>query len=70
MRDAGQREVRAITLVFAEFQETTEDEAPLAARTCQRYGARHIVRSVREQEFLEDLPAIFDAMDQPWIDRV
>jgi asparagine synthase (glutamine-hydrolysing) len=70
MRDAGQREIRAITLVFAEFQGTMEDEAPLAARTCQYYGARHIVRSVREQEFLHDLPAILEAMDQPSIDGV
>ena len=42
MRDAGQREIRAITLAFEEFRGTSEDEAPLAARVCERYGARHI----------------------------
>jgi asparagine synthase (glutamine-hydrolysing) len=70
MRDAGKKDIRAITLAFAEFQGTSEDEAPLAARVCEHYGARHIVRSVSEQEFRDDLPAILEAMDQPSIDGV
>ena len=70
MRDAGQREIRAITLAFEEFHGTSEDEAPLAARVCEHYGARHIVRSLCEREFVEDLPAILEAMDQPSIDGV
>jgi asparagine synthase (glutamine-hydrolysing) len=70
MRDAGQQEIRAITLAFDEFRGTEEDEAPLAAEVAKRYGARHIVRRVNEREFLEDLPAIFDAMDQPSIDGI
>ena len=70
MRDAGQQEIRAITLTFEEFNGTMEDEAPLAAQVAERYGAKHIVRRVSEQEFRRDLPAIFDAMDQPSIDGV
>jgi asparagine synthase (glutamine-hydrolysing) len=70
MRDAGQREIQAITLAFEEFRDTAEDEAPLAARVAERYGARHVVRYIREQEFRQDLPAIFEAMDQPSIDGV
>ncbi|MGA2459159.1 MAG: asparagine synthase C-terminal domain-containing protein, partial [Terriglobales bacterium] len=70
MRDAGQREIRAITLAFEEFRGTTEDEAPLAACVCEHYGAHHIVRRLSEQEFVEDLPAILEAMDQPSIDGV
>jgi asparagine synthase (glutamine-hydrolysing) len=70
MRDAGQREIRAITLAFDEFRGTEEDEAPLAANVAARYGARHIVRRVGEREFLDDLPAILKAMDQPSIDGV
>src|SRR6202167_2394752 len=70
MRDAGQREIRAITLAFEEFRGTSEDEAPLAARTCEFYGAHHIVRRLSKQEFFEDLPAILEAMDQPSIDGV
>ena len=70
MRDAGQREIRAITLAFEEFSGTAEDEAPLAARVAERYGANHIVRRVSEREFRDDLPAILEAMDQPSIDGV
>jgi asparagine synthase (glutamine-hydrolysing) len=70
MRDAGQAEIRAITLAFEEFRGTAEDEVPLAASVAKRYGARHIVRHVGEEEFRRDLPAILGAMDQPSIDGV
>lgn len=70
MRDAGQRKIRAITLAFEEFSGMEEDEAPLAARVAERYGAQHIVRRVSEGEFRDDLPAILEAMDQPSIDGV
>jgi asparagine synthase (glutamine-hydrolysing) len=70
MRDAGQRGVRAITLAFEEFRGTSEDEAPLAARVCDHYGAHHVVRHLSQQEFVKDLPAILEAMDQPSIDGV
>src|SRR5215469_15768264 len=70
MRDAGQRDIRAITLAFEEFRNTPEDEAPLAARVCEQYGAQHVVRQLRQSEFLEDLPLILEAMDQPSIDGV
>ncbi len=70
LADAGQHEIRAITLAFEEFRGTPEDEAPLAAQVCEQYGAHHIVRHLSEQEFFEDLPAILEAMDQPSIDGV
>ena len=70
MRDAGQREIRAITLAFEEFLGTSDDEAPLAARVSEHYGAQHIVRHLSEKEFVEDLPQILEAMDQPSIDGV
>ncbi len=70
MRDAGQSNARAITLAFEEFAGSQEDEAPLAARVARHYGASHTVRRVGKKEFDDDLPAIFDAMDQPSIDGV
>jgi asparagine synthase (glutamine-hydrolysing) len=70
MRDAGQQQIRAITLAFEEFLGTPEDEAPLAAEIAQLYGAEHIVRRVSEAEFRADLPLILAAMDQPSIDGV
>ena len=68
MRDAGQSQVQAITLQFEEFAGTPHDEAPLAAEIARQYGADHIVRTVTEREFRDDLPAFLDAMDQPSID--
>src|SRR5215469_12651603 len=52
MHDAGQRKIRAITLAFDEFQNTPEDEAPLAAHVCAQYGAQHVVRHLSQSEFL------------------
>lgn len=70
MRDAGQQNIRAVTLAFQEFRGTPEDEAPLAAEIARLYEAEHIVRHVSEAEFHDDLPAILAAMDQPSIDGV
>jgi asparagine synthase (glutamine-hydrolysing) len=70
VRDAGHADVRAITLGFEEFRGTANDEVPLAAQVARRYGARHVVRRIGEREFLNDLPAILEAMDQPSIDGV
>jgi asparagine synthase (glutamine-hydrolysing) len=69
MRDAGQQ-IRAITLAFDEFQGTEEDESVFAARVAERYAMPHSVRRVSEPEFVEDLPSILEAMDQPSIDGV
>jgi asparagine synthase (glutamine-hydrolysing) len=49
MREAGQRDIRAITLAFEEFRNTDEDEAPPAARVAALYGAQHIVRRVGQR---------------------
>jgi asparagine synthase (glutamine-hydrolysing) len=70
MCDAGQHDIRAITLAFEEFRGTAEDEAPLAGQVAERYRAKHIVRRVSETEFRDDLPTILEAMDQPSIDGV
>jgi len=68
MRDANNGETETITLRFEEFQDSADDEAPLAARVANAYGAKHTVRTVAEDEFRSDLPAIFAAMDQPTTD--
>lgn len=70
MRDAGQANIRTITLNFAEFSGTSENESPLAEQIARQYGAEHHVRTVNEVEFRADLPAILDAMDQPTIDGI
>jgi asparagine synthase (glutamine-hydrolysing) len=70
MRDVGQQDIQAVTLTYEEYQDQHEDEAPLAAMSATRYGSRHTVRVIREKEFLNDLPKIFLAMDQPTIDGI
>ena len=70
MAALGAQSVSAVTLAFAEFKGLAVDEAPLAAEVAQRYGARHIVRTVDRAEFERDLPAILDAMDLPTIDGI
>jgi asparagine synthase (glutamine-hydrolysing) len=70
MAELGGRDISAVTLSFAEFDGSANDEAPLAAEVAARYGARHIVRSVDRAEFERDLPAMLDAMDLPTIDGV
>lgn len=68
--DLGHDRIRALTLAFAEYEGTAEDETPLARRVAECYGARHVVRTVDEREFRADLPAILEAMDQPSIDGI
>jgi asparagine synthase (glutamine-hydrolysing) len=70
MRDAGHDDVHAITLTYEEFRDRHDDEAPLAGVIARQYGARHTIRTVTHQEFRDDLPKIFTAMDQPTIDGI
>jgi asparagine synthase (glutamine-hydrolysing) len=70
MRDAGQQDIRTVTLTYEEYRGKREDEGPLAAQVAAHYGTKHVTRVVQEQEFRNDLPKIFAAMDQPTIDGV
>jgi asparagine synthase (glutamine-hydrolysing) len=68
--EQGVRGTHAITIGFEEFAGRGEDEVPLATISARQYGVVHHVRRVNQAEFVGDLPAIFDAMDQPTIDGV
>ncbi len=70
MRDAGQSDVRTVTLTFSEFAGKPNDEGPLAEQIAKQYGTHHTTRIVTESEFREDLPRILNAMDQPSIDGI
>jgi asparagine synthase (glutamine-hydrolysing) len=59
---------RTVTLRFDEFQGRDFDEAPLAERFARQIGSDHVTRLVARDEFVADLPRLFDAMDQPTID--
>jgi asparagine synthase (glutamine-hydrolysing) len=70
MKDAGQQEIRTVTLAFEEFRGTEDDESVLAQQVAAHYGTSHTTRYVSRQEFETDLPLIIDAMDQPSIDGI
>ncbi len=70
MRDAGQSEIKTVTLGFAEFAGTPQDETPLAGEVAKLYGTSHATRMVNQREFEEDFPRILAAMDQPSIDGI
>jgi asparagine synthase (glutamine-hydrolysing) len=70
MAEQGVASTHAITLSFAEFSGSNDDEVPLAAAVARYYGVQHHIRHVGQTEFREDLPAILAAMDQPTIDGV
>jgi asparagine synthase (glutamine-hydrolysing) len=70
MTESGADHLKGITVAFAEFAGSRDDEAPVAAQLAARYGIEHHVRRVDRGEFERDLPAILDAMDQPSIDGI
>jgi asparagine synthase (glutamine-hydrolysing) len=70
MRDSGARNLQAVTLAYEEFKGSHANEAPLAARSARAYECEHDVRVVTEKEFRDDLPRIFEAMDQPTVDGI
>lgn len=63
-------QVEGITIGFDEFAGRHDDEVPVARAIAAHYGLPHHVRHVTRAEFEQDLPRIFDAMDQPSIDGV
>jgi asparagine synthase (glutamine-hydrolysing) len=70
MRDAGHESIQTITLAFDEFRGRPDDESALAGQLAARYGTCHTTRVITEQEFRDNLPKIFEAMDQPTIDGI
>jgi len=70
MKDSGARDVLGVTVAFREFHGQHEDEVPAAKEIAERFGIRHHVRVITQQEFNSDLPRILSAMDQPSIDGI
>lgn len=70
MVEAGTCDLTGVTIAYDEFAGRHEDEAPIAAAIAAHYGIAHHVRRVGREEFLADLPRIFEAMDQPSIDGI
>jgi asparagine synthase (glutamine-hydrolysing) len=62
--------VQGITIGFEEFEGCQSDEVPFATAIMEHCGFSHYVRRVSRSEFLQDLPRVVEAMDQPSIDGV
>ena len=63
--------IRGITIAFNDFNGNKSlDESVPATFLAEYYGVPHTVRRVNQIEFLQDLPKILTAMDQPSIDGV
>lgn len=58
----------AITLGFAEYADTSDDEVPLATEVAKEYNAKHLCKRVLAADFRNDLPHILRVMDQPSVD--
>ena len=62
--------LHAITLGFAEYRGTPNDEVPHAQTIAARYGARHETSFVSREDFESEFQNILAQMDQPSIDGV
>jgi asparagine synthase (glutamine-hydrolysing) len=62
--------LRTITILFDAFRDREFNETRDAALVAETLGTTHTTRVVSREEFVADLPRIFDAMDQPTIDGV
>ncbi|NJD34686.1 MAG: asparagine synthase (glutamine-hydrolyzing) [Betaproteobacteria bacterium] len=67
---AGGDRPHSMTLAFAEYADTGNDEAPLAELLAAKLGTRHATIMVRQGDFAEDREKLLAAMDQPSIDGV
>ena len=59
-----------LTLAFAEYVGTANDESPLAEQLAAQFGTRHATVMVRTADFQEQRQDILAAMDQPSIDGI
>jgi len=68
--ETGNTHLNTITLGFAEYKNTGQDETILAAEVAKHYSTRHLNRFLSGQDFSASLFQLLDAMDQPSIDGV
>jgi asparagine synthase (glutamine-hydrolysing) len=67
---ASGSELRTVTLGFAEYRGTAEDETVLAERTAKALGATHQTLWVARRDFEDECRTILAAMDQPTCDGI
>src|SRR5262249_35774934 len=63
-------DLRTLTVTFEGYAARPHDEAPLAERVAQMYGARHQTVRLADAEFGRLVTKALAAMDQPSVDGV
>ena len=63
-------DLQTLTLGFAEFRGTANDEVPLAEAVAAHYGTRHHSQTIAAADFASQRGALMAAMDQPSIDGI
>ncbi len=64
---AGQRPIKTVSVTF---NEPEFDESLYARAVARKYGTQHGEVRLTRRDFFQELPRIFDAMDQPTVDGV
>jgi asparagine synthase (glutamine-hydrolysing) len=67
-KESGAGDLQTMTLRFEEYRGRDNDEAPLAHLVAERYFVGHTIQELSRQKFLECVPLVFEAMDQPSVD--
>jgi asparagine synthase (glutamine-hydrolysing) len=67
-RESGASDLQTMTLRFEEYRGRDNDEAPLASLVARQYGVPHTIRELSLDDFRNEQPRIFAAMDQPTVD--
>src|SRR5690606_25373195 len=62
--------LRTVTLGFAEYRDTHDDEVPLAEAVAHRYGAEHETVWIGRSDFRDAFDHLTASMDQPTTDGV
>jgi len=69
-KESEEDDLRTLTLGFEEFNDTPNDEVPLAEVVGEYLGTKHQSRRISSQDFAEHYDDLLNSMDQPSIDGV
>ena len=67
---ASRHSALPLTTLSVTFDEPEFSEGEYAAAVARRFGAKHIEVRLRARDFVEEIPKVLDAMDQPSTDGV
>lgn len=66
----NRKDIKTITVLFDEFENTENDETIISKKVSEKLGLDHHIYKVTKDDFYNDLPEILKAMDQPTTDGI